>query len=181
MLLSSATIIELAIMILLIIEFLLMSRFLNNILNEEQKKLAAIKNNLTKNIQKIPNMDLNQLNEEEQLDQIIPETVTKDKNLEKQGKKYQGLNQTNPKRIKPHKPAKGIIKLRQKIGKVKHIKNKLDDHDMLLARIKDIESNQEEHFNCEEVLLDFDKVNQKVPFSVSNIDFGLKNDQRNRK
>lgn len=51
MLLSTATIIELAIMILLIIEFLLMSRFLNTILNEEQKKITEYKNNLTKNVE----------------------------------------------------------------------------------------------------------------------------------
>ena len=70
MLLSTATIIELAIMILLIIEFLLMSRFLNNILNEEQKKMNAIKNNLTKNVQ--IKSDLDKKGEEEKLDEILP-------------------------------------------------------------------------------------------------------------
>jgi hypothetical protein len=57
-------------MILLIIEFLLMSRFLNNILNEEQKKMNAIKNNLTKNVQ--IKSDLDKKGEEEKLDEILP-------------------------------------------------------------------------------------------------------------
>lgn len=48
-LLQTASIVELTIMILLIIEFLLMSRFLNTIMNQEQKKMNIIKNSISKN------------------------------------------------------------------------------------------------------------------------------------
>ena len=55
-LLSWASITELAIMILLIIEFLLMSRFLNNILSKEQKNMADRK-------KKILNLEYDNKNE----------------------------------------------------------------------------------------------------------------------
>ena len=58
--LSSATITELAIMILLIIEFLLMSRFLNNILSEEQKNLSELKKKLTINSEYVPKSQTSQ-------------------------------------------------------------------------------------------------------------------------
>lgn len=51
-LLQTATIIELAIMILLIIEFLLMSSFLNTILNEGLKQQNEKKNNMKKKLMK---------------------------------------------------------------------------------------------------------------------------------
>ena len=127
-LLNTATIIELAIMILLIIEFLLMSRFLNNILSEEQKKMTELKNNL---VGMHAGMNFNEQtggndeDDEKKLDELIPE---------RNERFFEKIRTYLPSRMmltgaspRDLKMTKGIVALRRNFWKIAKLRNKLDE------------------------------------------------------
>jgi len=114
-------------MILLIIEFLLMSRFLNNIMNQEQKKMNIIKNSITKNTESkgevIALHDIDGLEEPEQK----PTQKVHDKNREI-------INHIIPlqlKRTSKFKKNSGLSKLKNNWSKIKDLKDDLDYQDIV--------------------------------------------------